>query len=507
MARHHLVLLLLVALVSGGAPLSWARSAGSTPETKIDDIDFGVPRFIASPSAQRVLAEINLREDQLLELARWLSLEEAIQTALVNNPELAAAYSAIEGQRWSVIAARRRWYPTLSISPRRQSSLQLDEETTTRNSATTSVVTRSLNTEVKLNWTFFDLSRGPAIDAAIGDLKAQRYLFDVAARNLVLDVQAAYFRLQEQIELVNQYKSITLLTSQQLDLALQRQLQGRVTGNEIDQLRTTQRSELTTLINAYVGLYEVSIELSRLLGLPGLTLVMAADSTQASPVWPDDVQTTMAHAEAFREEIQAQLQQSQSQRWRSSELLGAYWPRLSLLGVGDLDGFSNRSSDSAVISNTGTTTNIRGAVGVALNWSLFDGGIKAAEAVNRRIAAQTLDLQANSTRLQVSAQVRQAYARYVGAMLQVENTRDALQDSANAFRGAINLFQTGAVNATTLIQTQAQLVQAITDAAAAQRLQNTAMAELYRYSARWPPDVQRLFEQRLDQWRQRGVSP
>lgn len=505
MARHHVLPLLLMALVSGGVPLSWARSAGSTPGTKIDDIDFGVPQFTASPSAQRVLAEINLREEQLLELARWLSLEEAIQTALANNPELAAAYSAIEGQRWSVIAARRRWYPSISISPSRQSSLQLEEKTTTSNSTT--VVNQSLNTEVQLSWTFFDLSRGPAIDAAIGDLKAQRYLFDVAARNLVLDVQAAYFRLQEQIALVNQYKSITLLTSQQLDLALQRQLQGRVSGNEIDQLRSTQRSELTTLINAYVALYEVSIELSRLLGLPGLTLVMAADSTQASPVWPDDVQTTMAHAEAFREEIQAQLQQSQSQRWRSSELLGAYWPRLSLLGVGDLDGFSNRSSGPAGLSSSGTTTTVRGAVGMALNWSLFDGGIKAADAVNRRIAAQTLDLQANSTRLQVSAQVRQAYARYVGAMLQVENTRDALQDSSNAFRGAINLFQTGAVNATTLIQTQAQLVQAITDAAAAQRSQNTALAELYRYSARWPPDVQRLFEQRLDQWRQRGVSP
>lgn len=299
------------------------------------------------------------------------------------------------------------------------------------------------------------------------------------------------------MRLVDQYKLITLLTSLQLDLASQKQQQGRLQSNQIEQLRTTQRAELTNLIGAYVALFEVSVELSRLLALPGLTLVLASDGSQSDQRWSDDVQTTVAHAEAFREEIQAQLQQSQSQRWRSSELLGAYWPRLALLGVGVLDGFGNRTWGGGGLKSTESATTTGGTVGVALNWSLFDGGIRAADAANRRIAAETLALQAASTRLQVSAQVRQSYIRYTGAVLQVQNANDAVSDSWGAFLGAIQLFQKSAVNATTLIQTQGQLVQAITDAAAAQRLQNTSLAELYRFSARWPPSVEPLFKQRL----------
>jgi outer membrane protein TolC len=501
-----------VLLLQPGLQL-WARphQPPATVAEAINRIDFGVPEFRDRGSARYVFAEINLREKQLLELARWLTLDEAIEAALANNPDLAAAYSTIEGERWSVIAARRLWYPTLLISPGRDSTLQLGGTSiqSTSSSANPSANTttgsseanQAINTQLELSWTFFDQSRGPAINAAIGSLKAQRFLFDVAARNLVLDVQSAYYRLQEQMRLVDQYKVITLLTSLQLDQASQNLQQGRLQSIQIDQLRTTQRAELIKLIQAYVALFDVSVELSRLLALPGLTLVLASDASQSAGRWSDDVQTTVAHAEAFREEIQAQLQQSQSQRWRSSELLGAYWPKLALLGVGNLDSFGNRTWGSGGLSGTGSTKTGTGTVGVALNWSLFDGGIKAAEAVNRRIAAQTLDFQAASTRLQVSAQVRQSYTRYVGAMLALQNADDALKDSWNAFVGAIQLFEKKAINATTLIQTQAQLVEAITETAAAQRLQNTSLAELYRFSARWPPSVEPVFNQRMRRFR------
>jgi outer membrane protein TolC len=86
--------------------------------------------------------------------------------------------------------------------------------------------------------------------------------------------------------------------------------------------------------------------------------------------------------------------------------------------------------------------------------------------------------------------------RYVGSVQKVQNTTDAVSDSWTSFVGAIGLFRINAIDATTLIQTQAQLVDALTAAAAAQRMRSTSVAELYRYSARWPPDVERLLEQR-----------
>lgn len=207
MPRFPALSLLAAAVLLQPSAQLWARpqERAAASAAVIESIDFGVPTFRDSASARLVFEEINLREQQLLEQARWLMLDEAIEIALANNPDLAAAYSAIEGQRWSVIAARRRWYPSLEMSPERDSTLQLGgaslQSTKSSASPPANTTTRSsdanqaINTQLQLSWTFFDPSRGPAINAALDNLKAQRFLFDVAARNLVLDVQSAYYRL------------------------------------------------------------------------------------------------------------------------------------------------------------------------------------------------------------------------------------------------------------------------------------------------------------------------
>ena len=510
MRRHCVAIGLLAACVCQWAGVVHSRTLNPTPRRSLDELDFGIPEFTHSASARRLFDEINLRETQLLDRGRWMSLDEAIALALSNNPELAAAYSTIEGKQWSVIAARRRWYPNLSLSPLRDSTLQFGGSEQRRVSSTDGTTAsadtnQSWNVQGNLSWTFFDASRQPAIQSAISDLNAQRLLFDVAARNLVLAVQVAYYRMQEQMRLVDQYKIVTLVASLQLDHAMEQNQQGRLHSNEVQQLRTTQRAEITHLIDAYVAMFELSVELSKLLALPDMSWVIPSDAFDTEPTWVDSMDQTVTHAVAFREEIAAAMQQSQAQRWRSSELLGSYWPRLDLLAIGKLDAFNDRAFATGQSTTTSQLTAGLGTVGIALNWNLFDGGIKAADAANRRSTAETLKLQADNARLEASAQTRQAYIRYTGALQQVQNTTDAVADSWSAFIGAIGLFQNRATDATTLIQTQAQLVDALTSAAAAQRLRNTSVAELYRYSARWPPDVERMFQKRLKQ--QQPIRP
>jgi outer membrane protein TolC len=192
-------------------------------------------------------------------------------------------------------------------------------------------------------------------------------------------------------------------------------------------------------------------------------MVLASDSGASQDDWNHSEDGTVAHAEKFREEIQTSLQQSQSEKWRASELIGFYWPKFSLASIGTQEDGERTAT-----------------YGLILRWSLLDGGIKAAEAANRRAAAKTYALKAQSSRLQVAAEVRQAYIRFAGASLNVENSAAEVTNSWNAFYGAIQLFGANKIEATTLIQTQAQLVNAITDFEMAQRLRNTGLAELYR---------------------------
>lgn len=292
------------------------------------------------------------------------------------------------------------------------------------------------------------------------------------------------------MRLVDQYRLIALLATRLLDNAVEGQRKGITDPNEVAQLRTTQHAQIRYLIDAYTSLYQISIELSRILGLPSNSMILASNSAASEASWNEDLQSTMAHAEKFREEIIAALQLSKAERWRSSQLLRSYWPKFSFLGVETME------------AGAGSRT-----VGLGLKWSLYDGGINAADAINRRIASQTYALKSQSSRLQVLAEVRQAHSRFIGASLNVDNAITEVADSWNAFYGAIKLFSSNQVDATTLIQTQAQLVNAITDFEMAQRLRNTGLAELYRYSARWPTNVRSLFEKRVGQLQRHGIHP
>lgn len=221
----------------------------------MSDVDFGVPEFRNNESARRIIDNLHQRETRLLEMATWLTLDSAILTALTNNPELAAAYEEIEGKRWTVIAARRRWLPTLTIEPNESLPLQLNTATPSSSGSQSNTSVNYLNSSATLDWTFFDATRGAEINAAIGKLQAQRLLVDIAARNLVLSVQTAYYRVQGQMRLLDQYRLLALLSTRLLDQAVDLQKSGVATANEVAQLRTTQQAQIRTFIASFVSLY------------------------------------------------------------------------------------------------------------------------------------------------------------------------------------------------------------------------------------------------------------
>lgn len=456
----------LVALMALQAPPAVATSQrpGLDLGDSINRLDFGRPKFIGSDASLQLFERVTRRETHLLETARWLSLDEAVQTALTRNPELAAAYAEIESKAWSVTAARRRWNPSFDVTPGDYGTLQ-------RGSSSDTTSEGGLYTYAWLEWSFFNLTVPPAINAALGDLKSQRLLFDVAARNLVLSVQSAYFKLQEQMKLYNQYQLLALLSTRLLDDAAKMNGKSDAFNNELAQLRTTQRAQMGLLINASQSLYEASYELAKLLALPDSSMVLASDSLTSNQTWNQDLQTTIAYGTRFREEVISALELSKAERWRSSELMASYWPRLSLIG-----------------GNTFSVNESFPVYGLGFNWSL-DGGRNQAEAAARRMASRTHEFNAKSSQLEIAAEIRKAHDRLSTSAMNLDNSATQVDDSWKAFHGAIQLFRSKQVEATTLIQSQAQLVDAIAGLESARREYNTSLAQLYRYSARWPPGI------------------
>ena len=182
-----------------------------------------------------------------------------------------------------------------------------------------------------LGWTFFDPSRGPQINAAGESLRSQELLFNVAARNLVLQTQLAYFNLQEQQQLRVAYQAILNASTDQVRQSEALFNAGDASIADVEQIRTQQFQTLTLLIQTHLRIVAAAASLARAMALPPGQLVLPDTALERYGEWDLYVASTIAQAQSLREEIQSSLAEANSANWRASALFNSYWPRFSLL--------------------------------------------------------------------------------------------------------------------------------------------------------------------------------
>ncbi|MFM1812350.1 MAG: hypothetical protein RLZZ336_1288 [Cyanobacteriota bacterium] len=464
------------------------------------------PQVQPNPVASQLQAQLRSLKAELDSRARTANLQQALESALLNNPDLAAAYAQIQGSQWNLIAVRRQWYPTLNAS---SNTLPTQSFSTTNGSgprtADTSTYTNSTATGVGVNlgWTFFNPSRGPAINAASESLRQQQLLFDVSARNLVLSVQQTYFLLQEQRQLISAYDTILANTDQQVKLSEAQFNSGLQSIAQVEQIRTQQYSILSTLISTYRQLLDTAAQLAQAMALPPGTLVLPADQLRSIGSWSEPLPATIAQALRLREEIQASLAASASASWSASSLFNSYWPKFSLGASGSVaydNGTSGYPGLTATTTNTTLTWN--GGVGLGFSWQLFDGGINAASAQSSRAQAVQLQNQAASQRLSVTREVEQAYSAYLTSQLGLQSTSAQTQAAQQALIAIQERFRVGVESMTSVVQALNEAIGAANAFASALRTYNVAVASLYRYSARWPEGTQAPLQQRTSSLKQ-----
>mgnify|MGYP006267127739 CR=1 FL=1 len=468
------------------------------------------PQVRPNPLAARLQTELSSLQAKVALRTKRVSLSEAMEAGLLNNPRLADAYAQIQGSQWSLVAVRRQWYPSLNASTGNNGFLvgQSFGTTTTRDSNSSTLTTFQNATGVgiglNLNWSFFAPSRGPSINAAGATLQQQQLLFDVSARNLVLEIQQAYFNLQEQANLIRSYEEILAGTEKQVRLTEAQFNNGLVSISDVEQIRTQQYSTLSILISTYRAMFDAAAGLAEAMALPEGTLAMPAEPLSAVGSWSESLDTTLREAQRLREEIQASLAASTSATWRATSLFNQYWPQFS---VGVFGGYGGSNTTRGFPGNSTTLSNQNqswsGGVGLGFSWQFFDGGINAAQAEASKAQARQLKDQAALQRLRINREVEQAYNAYISSKLGMESTNAQAMSARNAAVAAQQRFNVGVTDMATLVQTLNQAIQAAADYATAIRTYNNAVAQLYRSSAHWPADTQPLVQQRVNTLRLR----
>ena len=504
-----------VACLAGGMLLAPGQCAAAS----ISSAGKGNYRFRGVQAPQvKTSSLVGELEQQLKQLRnQWrersarVSLTEAIDQSLLNNPELAQSFAQIQQSQWNLVAVRRQWYPSVTAlagAPAgglwgyRSSSNRSSRSSTGNEPVRNSTTIEGVVPVLRLDWTFFDPSRGPQINAASESARSQELLFNVAARNLVLQTQLAYFNLQEQEQLISSYEEILTATTTQVGQAESLFNVGNASLADVEQIRTQQYQTLSLLIATYLGLIDASASLARSMALPSGQLALPFDQLKLYGQWELPLNATIEQAQTLREEIQASLAQSNSASWRASALLNRYWPRFSLVANGSYafnDTDINNRQGSLSISDSVRSSSWDGAVGLGFNWTLFDGGIAAAEAESTRALERQFSDQAAVQRLQISLEVEKSYATYQTSRLALLSSQAQAESARIAAISVRERFNVGYADTTSVVQTLSQAITAANAYARSQREYNSAVASLYRASAQWPDGTLTLRDKRVNQ--------
>lgn len=478
------------------------------------------------PAAARLggnlTTQLNAIQAGLQGKVRNLTLQEAINQGLAASPQLAVSYRSIQQQQWQLIAARRDWYPNLSLSARPLWGYQFNSTISNYQPYANSALNTALGipittwqgsytsaTQVSptstLSWTFFKPQRTSAINSQLELLNQQRYLYAVSARSLILQIQQNYYMLQSLKDLIRAFVNLSLTNLDEVKVMEERFPARLVTVSDLEQSRSQALNQMYQLID-YINQYQAtSATLANLLGLEDTTLLDPSEGFAQVQTWPFSLEQTVAQGQTLREEVKANLAAANSYNWDAKALIQQYLPNLALFasatanqgtGIfnGDLSGLTQGPAN-------GSIWNPGGSLGIGLTWQLFDGGIYAAQSSARKALAQQQRDQAQQTRLDISQQIKTAYAAYRNQRLAIENSSQAVQSALKAQAAAQARYRVGIGDITTLVQATGLYGSALFNLANAQMSYSTALASLYRYSAIWPPGTEALVEQRSQQLR------
>ncbi|MEB3259929.1 MAG: TolC family protein [Cyanobacteriota bacterium] len=477
------------ALPRASSPAS-AAPLSETPLSATPPAASAAKPLTAAERLQGLRARLARNRDHLESTSRRLTLPQALAMALERNPILAKAHDGIEATRWSGVAIRREWMPSLKAGNSNPGLVGVQQ----KRDDTLSVS----SPELTLEWTFFDPGRRPRARANAASLEADRFLFDVEARSLVLSVQESYIDLQALLTLEREYVELSAMVDHWLLLARARG-QGRAgpESPDVDQLLSQQLAQLILRIDTHEQVIAAASKLAQALSLPPGDLVLPAEPLALRGQWTLSRQESIAQGLRLREEIQRSLALARGLRWTAVATRSGYWPTLSVEGTGS----TQTNSDSSDLSSEAT-------VGMNVRWTLFDGGILAAKASAQQQLGRQALRQAQLDQLAVTAEVETAYAAYVNSQIVVD-TASAQKESARAsFQTATRSFQAGSSDATTLLQVLANTRGAVEAWSRAVRKHNRSVAALERTSARWPEAAQPLLRNRVDQLEAtRGVDP
>ena len=318
--------------------------------------DLAAPPSLALPDAAE---QVRVQE------FRPLTLEEALQLAEVNSPELKAAASRVDQAKSSLRAAISAWYPTVDLSANGLPSYfksytyrNPDADFGSTNSLTDELGESSLIDELgerigqtaerepetyarqwraevnlRVSWDIIDPARVPQIAAARDSFERARDSYLIALRDLRLQAASSYFQLQEADEGVRIGQASVRSSLVSLRDARARYNAGVNTKLEVLEAETQLARDRNLLTDRLASQDFSRRSLARELDLPQDITPTAATPSTPLGLWEPSLQESIIAAYNYREELDQLILDISIGNSQANASLAAVQPVLSFVNT------------------------------------------------------------------------------------------------------------------------------------------------------------------------------
>jgi OMF family outer membrane factor len=445
--------------------------------------DLVSPASLALPDRPR-----QVRINQL----RPLSLDQVEILAEVNNPDLKAIASQVEQAQSNLRAKIALWYPQLGFNtssfPIYTSGQQFSNGATGTGQpiGTTLDSIWRMQAALQASWSLIDPTRTPQIAIARDQFEKAKNQYLIGLRDLRLQASLAYFDLQtadNQVQIGQEGVRASLVSLRDARARFQAGVATKLEVLEAEtQLARDQQLLTTALLSGtpnQPGQATARRALAALLDLPQDVTPTAADPARVIGTWLPSLQESIVASFAFREELDQILLDISIANSSANVELGRVQPLLKIVnnfGFGRSYGYE--FSPSVVPSITGW--NVDNAVGLNLNWTIYDGGSAQANYRGQKQKAQENRFLFAQRRNTIRADVERSFYELDKNNRNILTTSREVISTRESLRLARLRFQAGVTTQREVVDTQRDLTQAEVRYSTAISDYNRALVELRR---------------------------
>lgn len=429
------------------------------------------PDLAIFPSPPPDQQEVRLAETQKsrISIDGPLSLEQAIELALANNPEIAATrWDAFAASAKRATAEASRW-PTLSFEAGYTHSLDALRLIPASYNGETGYFDNDISqADLVFNLPLFTGGRiTNTISASEFLQKSQEKMLARTREELVFNVSNTFYLMLSQLEVIRSLEfSVTTMKEHRMRVS---ELMAAQKAAKVDLLRTEVR--LADLQQSLVKERNVfAIEkrlLANLLGVENLADSYSITGTlEITPYTLRPAEQLVSLALQQRNDFLAAQARLKAQARMVDAAAAAYWPSVTLLG-----------EYGARLAGSGESEDV-GLVGVTVSVPIFEGGRISGQVQQEVASFRAAQERLRKLELQIRQEVETAMLDIQSSSKRIEATRWAVDQARESLRIERMKYDLGSGSMTDVLDAQSALLQSETNYARALADQHIALERL-----------------------------